>query len=159
VNLTRRVYGFDTFVGFPDLAPQDQAEASTHVRKGDLAAGSKAELEELLRIQDGSRFLGHIPKAQLIAGDAVQTIPEFVERNPHLVVSLLFLDFDLYEPTKAALTHLLPRMPRGAVIAFDELDNPLWPGETLAMLEHFAARPLRLERLVFDPYIGFAVLD
>ena len=26
-------------------------------------------------------------------------------------------------------------MPRGAVIAFDELDNPLWPGETLAMLE------------------------
>jgi hypothetical protein len=50
-------------------------------------------------------------------------------------------------------------MPRGAVLAFDELDNPLWPGETLAMLEQHAKRPLRLERLEFDPYIGFAVLD
>jgi hypothetical protein len=44
-------------------------------------------------------------------------------------------------------------------VAFDELDNPLWPGETLAMLESHAKRPLRIERLEFDPYIGFAVLD
>ena len=50
-------------------------------------------------------------------------------------------------------------MPKGAVLAFDELDNPLWPGETLAMLETHARRPLRIERVEFDPYIGFAVLD
>jgi hypothetical protein len=160
VNLTRRIYGFDTFDGFPDLSAKDRSESSEHVRKGDLRAGSKEEIEELLRIHDGTRFLGHIPKAQLIKGDAVLTIPDFITRHPHLVVSLLFLDFDLYEPTKAALEHFVPRMPRGAVIAFDELDNPLWPGETLAMLEHFAGgRPLRLQRLVFDPYIGFAVID
>ena len=72
---------------------------------------------------------------------------------------MLFLDFDLYEPTHVALTHFLPRMPKGAVVAFDELDNPLWPGETLAMLEHHAKRPMRLERFAFDPYIGYAVLD
>jgi hypothetical protein len=82
-----------------------------------------------------------------------------VKDNPHIVVSLLFLDFDLYEPTKVALEHFLPRMPKGAVLAFDELDNPLWPGETLAMLETHAKRPLRIERLEFDPYIGFAILD
>ena len=78
---------------------------------------------------------------------------------PHVLVSLLFMDFDLYEPTKVALETFLPRMPKGAVLAFDELDNPLWPGETLAMLESHAKRPLRIERLEFDPYIGFAVLD
>ena len=50
-------------------------------------------------------------------------------------------------------------MPKGAILAFDELDNPLWPGETLAMLEYHAKRPLKLERLDFDPYISFAVLD
>ena len=49
-------------------------------------------------------------------------------------MSLLFLDFDLYEPTKAALEQFVPRMPRGAVLAFDELDNPIWPGETKALL-------------------------
>src|ERR1700754_905596 len=32
VNLTRRIYGFDTFEGFPGLAEQDVAPASRHVR-------------------------------------------------------------------------------------------------------------------------------
>ena len=76
-----------------------------------------------------------------------------------MVVSLLFLDFDLYEGTKAALDHFLPRMPRGAIVAFDELDNPLWPGETRAMLEVFDKHRFQLRRLPFDPYIGYAVID
>jgi hypothetical protein len=71
-------------------------------------------------------------------------------------VSLLFLDFDLYEPTRVALETFLPRMPKGAIVAFDELDNPLWPGETVAMLEFLQDYGLRIRRLPFDPYIGFA---
>jgi len=62
------------------------------------------------------------------------------------------------EPTKVALEYFLPRMPKGSVIAFDELDNPLWPGETLAMVEKFSSDPIKIQRLPFDPYIGFAVL-
>jgi hypothetical protein len=159
VNLTRRIYGFDTFEGFPSVSGKDRSAHSEHVKAGDLFADSLDELNELIAINDSTRFLGHVSKVKLIRGDATLTIPKFVEDNPHLVVSLLFLDFDLYEPTKIALEHLVPRMPKGAVIAFDELDNPLWPGETAAMLEFFRARPLRIERLEFDPYIGFAVLD
>jgi hypothetical protein len=159
VNLTRRIYGFDTFEGFPGVSQADMSGASRHVKAGDLASDSHDELLELAQINDSTRFLGHIQKVRLIKGDAVKTIPEFVEAHPHLVVSLLFMDFDLYDPTKVALEHFLPRMTRGAVLAFDELDNPLWPGETVAMLEAHAKRPLRLERLEFDPYIGFAVLD
>lgn len=159
VNLTRKIYGFDTFEGFPSLSEQDRASSSMHVREGDLFADSYEELQTLAEAHDSTRFLGHIPKLELVKGDATQTIPQFIERNPHLVVSLLFLDFDLYEPTKVALEHFLPRMPKGAIVAFDELDNRLWPGETLAMLEVNAQRRLRIERFDFDPYIGFAVLD
>lgn len=159
VNLTRRIYGFDTFEGFPSVAAQDRSAASRHVKQGDLAADVHDELTQLVDIYDSTRFLGHVNKVKLVRGDATQTIPAFVDEHPHLVISLLYMDFDLYEPTKVALEHFLPRMPRGAVLAFDELDNPLWPGETLAMLEAHAKRPLRLERLEFDPYIGFAVLD
>ncbi len=159
VNLMRRIYGFDTFEGFPSLSGADLSAGSEHVRIGDLYADSQAELEELARINDSTRFLGHVPKVKLIRGDATKTIPAFLAEAPHLLISLLFLDFDLYEPTKVALEHFLPRMPRGAVLAFDELDNPLWPGETLAMLKHFGARLPRIERLPYDPYIGFAVLD
>ena len=159
VNLTRRIYGFDTFEGFPGVSEQDRSATSQHVKVGDLAADVHDELNQLVEIYDSTRFIGHVPKVKLVRGDATKTIPEFVQSNPHLVISLLFMDFDLYEPTKVALEHFLPRMPKGAVLAFDELDNPLWPGETLAMLEVMAKRPLRIERVEFDPYIGFAVLD
>lgn len=159
VNLMRRIYGFDTFEGFPGISEQDRSVTSQHVKEGDLAADVFDELTQLVEIYDSTRFIGHVNKVQLVRGDATKTIPAFVKENPHLLVSLLYLDFDLYEPTKVALEHFLPRMPKGAVVAFDELDNPLWPGETLAMLETHAKRPLRIERLDFDPFIGFAILD
>lgn len=158
VNLTRRIYGFDSFSGFPSLAQVDRVGVAASVQEGDLFADSEQELMELSAINDSTRFLGHVPKVKLIKGDATHTIPSFVQDNPHLLVSLLFMDFDLYEPTKAALEHLVPRMPKGAILAFDELDNPLWPGETMAMLEKCGAGNLRLQRLEFDPYIGFAVI-
>ena len=61
------------------------------------------EINNLAEIHDSTRFLGHIPKVQLVKGDATKTIPKFIKTNPHIVVSLLFLDFDLYKPTKTAL--------------------------------------------------------
>lgn len=158
VNLTRRIYGFDSFSGFPSLADVDRIGLAAGVRAGDLYADSEQELLELSAINDSTRFLGHIPKLNLIKGDATQTIPKFIQETPHLLVSLLFLDFDLYEPTMTALEHILPRMPKGAILAFDELDNPLWPGETLAMLKKCGAGNLRIQRFEFDPYIGFAVI-
>lgn len=159
VNLTRRIYGFDSFEGFPAISEKDRSEASLHLQEGQLYADSYDEILELASIHDSTRFLGHIPKVKLIRGNATETIPNFINDNPHLLVSLLFLDFDLYEPTKVAIDHFLPRMPKGAIIAFDELDNPLWPGETMALLETIGANRLRLERLSFDPYIGFAVVE
>lgn len=157
-NLTRRIYGFDTFNGFPTLSPLDTAsQTSTHV--GDLRANSYDELCELVKLHDQDRFLGHIQKGYLIRGDICKTATQFVKDNPHLVVSMLFLDADLFEPTKAALEAFVPRMPRGALIVFDELDNPQWPGETRAALETTGLNKLRLERLDWDPYISWARVE
>jgi Methyltransferase domain len=157
-NFTRRIYGFDTFAGFPTVAEQDTTPI-VDVLPGGLYADSHDELTALIAEYDRDRFLGHLDKVHLVKGDATETIPQFVEQHPHLVVSLLFLDMDLYEPTRAALKHFLPRMPAGAVLAFDELDNPQWPGETLAALDEVGLRNLRLRRHEFDPYISFAILD
>lgn len=159
VNLTRRIYGFDSFAGFPDVGERDRVGIAADIRPGDLYADSEAEILRLAAINDSTRFLGHIPKVELVRGDAVSTIPAFVQAKPHLLVSLLFMDFDLYEPTKVALEHFVPLMPKGAIIAFDELDNPLWPGETRAMIDAFGAGKLQLQRLEFDPYISFAVIE
>jgi hypothetical protein len=157
VNLTRRIYGFDSFAGFPSVGDKDRTGPAWETAEpGGLHADSYAELLQLIELYDRDRFLGHIPKVELIKGDATQTIPRFIADHPHLVVSLLFLDFDLHEPTKAALQAFVPRMPKGAILALDELDNPLWPGETIALLETLGINKLQLERLDFDPYIAFA---
>jgi hypothetical protein len=157
-NLTRRIYGFDSFAGFPSIQEQDDG-GPVKPRRGELRSNSYEELLELIKEYDADRFLGHIPKVELVRGDIVQTVPEFVRNHKHLVVSLLFMDCDLYEPTKTGIEHFLPRMPRGAVIAFDELDNPVWPGESLALLESMGTNKLRLRRWEWDPYIAYAVIE
>jgi len=157
-NLTRRIYGFDTFNGFPSVSSSDR-NGSGVAEVGDFQASSYEELLELIRLYDQDRFLGHIPKMQLIRGDVTKTIPEFVQQNRHLLVSLLFIDLDLYEPTKVALEQIVPRMPKGAIIAFDELDNPIWPGETEALLEKLSVNRLEIRRIDWDPYIGYAILE
>jgi hypothetical protein len=58
-----------------------------------------------------------------------------------------------------AIEWLVPRMPKGAVIAFDELNHSAWPGETMALLDTLGIRSLRLERFPFQPQLSFAVLD
>jgi hypothetical protein len=156
-NLTRRIYGFDSFAGFPAVTDKDRAGPRWETAQpGALRADSYEELLRLIELYDQDRFLGHIPKVELVKGDATQTIPAFIADHPHVVVSLLFLDFDLYEPTRVALENFVPRMPRGAILAFDELDNPLWPGETKAVIDTLGMGKLKLERVEFDPYIAFA---
>lgn len=157
-DLTRRIYGFDSFEGFPAVTGKDR-NARKAAAPGELRANSFDELSKIIEIFDKDRFLGHVDKVHLVPGDVTSTIPAFLEANPHVVISLLFLDLDLYEPTKVALEHLVPRMPKGAVLAFDELDNPIWPGETLAALETVTLNRLRLQRFPWDPYVGYAVLD
>ncbi len=108
---------------------------------------------------DNNRFINEENKIQLIKGDANKTIPKYVESNKHLIVSLLYLDFDIYEPTVTALNTLLPRIPKGGVIAFDEVNNNQWPGETIALIEQLGLRHNRLECFEYEPNISFIQLD
>ena len=75
------------------------------------------------------------------------------------MVSLLYLDLGLYEPTKIALENFLPRIPKGGIIAFDELNIDGMPGETVAALEAVGISNLRLERFPFEPNVCIAVLE
>jgi len=88
----------------------------------------------------------------------METSTAYLNKNQHTLVSLLYLDFDLYEPTKKALEVFLPRMPQGSIIAFDELNCESFPGETLAMLEMLDIGTHKLERSHIDPWISFVQL-
>lgn len=159
VNHTRKIFGFDTFEGFTKLSGKDRVGQDPNAQKGGMRVDSFAELTRCINIFDQNRFIGHINKVELVKGDITKTAPEYLKNNPHLVVALLYLDLDLYEPTKIAIQTFLPRMPKGAIIAFDELNHPDWPGETLAVLENMGINKLKIERFPFDSVRSFAVLE
>jgi hypothetical protein len=157
LNHRRQIIGFDTFTGFPSVAPVDRSGGSVRLHEGGYRGAARADLERSVAFYDANRALGHLPKVQLIEGDFVETGPRYVQDNPHLIVAMLYLDFDLLEPTAEAIRLFLPRMPAGAVVAFDESNVAEAPGETQAIVDTVGIRGLRLERATTSS-IAWAVL-
>lgn len=160
--LDRHIYGFDTFEGFPGVAnqdlPDDKDNKQLKVGGFSVEHDIYEELAELKNLYNDNRFLNQFEKLFLVKGDALLTIPKFIEENKHFLISLLYLDFDLYEPTKVALEYFMPRMSKGAILAFDEINNPWWPGETQAMLETLDLKNYKIQRFSFDPNVSYIVL-
>lgn len=158
-NHTRKIIGFDTFEGFPSIHSNDQLGSDgSLIKAGALHGSNYDELVKAVGVYDLNRPLSHIQKIELIKGDIAKTCPQYVQDNPHLVVSLLYLDVDLYEPTKILLENFVPRMPKGAVIVFDELNAKIFPGETKAVDEVLGLRNIKIERFSFDSYVSYTIL-
>ena len=123
VNFERQIIGFDTFSGFPNFSPIDKKHAGKLATKGAYGIDSFNDLKECIKLYDSNRFLEHLPKVQLVKGDASKTIPKYVKDNPSTVVSLLYLDFLLYKPTKIALETFVPRMPKGSLLVLNMINE------------------------------------
>lgn len=155
-NQSRTIYGFDTFEGFASVHPKDGA---TNYRKGDLATLQNYEetLTQLLELHESFAPMPHIKKHALVKGDASETIDQWLSDNPHAIISLAIFDMDLYEPTKNVLEKIIPRLTRGSVLAFDELNCPFFPGETRAVDEILGLNKLSLRRNTLSPYSCWTV--
>jgi hypothetical protein len=118
-------------------------------KKGDINEGNYKEILRSLDLLKRTPYPPYYPSVELIKGDILVTAEKFIKENPHLLISMLYIDVDLYAPTKKALEVFLPRMPKGSLIAFDELNHPKWPGETLAFLEKFDIKKAPICRGLF----------
>jgi hypothetical protein len=162
-NFQRRIIGFDTFSGFPDLASEDLKGAperkSAHLKVGGFPAPSAYDdIRRAISIFDMNRFLSHFPKVDVIQGDFKETSLKYLEDHPHLLISCLYLDFDVYTPTKLAIERFLNRIPKGGIIVFDEINEEAFPGETTAVLETMDLTKLRLRRFPFEPRMSYAII-
>ena len=92
----REFYGFDTFEGFPDVHENDIADIKWE--KGDFSNNSYDKLTKIMDIHNNYYYIPS--NVKLIKGDVNETVPKFVEKERHVVVSLLYLDLDIYKPTK-----------------------------------------------------------
>lgn len=154
-NHSRRIIGFDTFEGFTDVDEKDGGQWAA----GDYSseAGYEDTLEKILTIQESFNPLAHIKKYELVKGDASKTTAEWLERNPHAIISMAILDMDVYRATRDVLEMIKPRLTKGSILVFDELNCGDFPGETLAVAEVLGLNNLALKRSNLHTYGAWAV--
>lgn len=154
-NCSRIVYGFDTFEGFTNIHHNDGALP----RENDLSTLENYDkiLEETLSLIESFPPLSHLKKFELIKGDATHTIDTWLEDNPHAIISMAIFDMDLYTPTKEVLKKILPRLIKGSVLVFDEINCKHFPGETIAVAEQLGLNNLRLRKNQFQPFGAWAI--
>ena len=156
-NYNRKIIGFDTFEGFPGIEPED----GERVSPGDytVSEGYERHLERVLDIHESLSPVPQVKKYELVKGDATVTIDNYFKQNPETLVALAYFDMDLYRPTKVCLEAILPRMVKGGVIAFDELNCPLFPGETTAVLETLGVQRYTLRRSPLNPLCSYMRIE
>ena len=162
-NFQRRIIGFDTFTGFPEIASQDKAglseRKSAHLKEGGFSApDAYQDIHNCIEVYNQNRFLNHFPKVSVIKGDFNETSKKYLKDYPQLIISCLYLDFDIYRPTKTALECFAPRVCKGGIIVFDELNEEAFPGETLAVMEYFDVNKMKVQRFPFEPRISYVVI-
>jgi hypothetical protein len=150
--INRRIVGFDSFAGFRSMGGRaDPTDISEH----DFADTSEAAIRKAIALADMNRAAGHMERTEIVKGDAVETIPAYVSAHAELTVALLYLDFDLYEPTRVALQSLLPLVCKGGVVAFDEFNYGKFAGETAAFKDLLEVNKVALKRFPFDPFVAY----
>jgi hypothetical protein len=154
-NHSRKIFGFDTFEGFATIDHKDGGFSKV----GDYATkiGFEKTLESILTIHESFSPISQIKKFELIKGDASLTIVTWLEQNPHAIVSMAIFDMDVYKPTKDVLEKIIPRLTKGSVLVFDELNCQHFPGETTAVNEVLGLNNISLRRFPHQPHCAWAV--
>jgi hypothetical protein len=155
-NRLRKIVGFDTFEGFPTVAPQD-----TGLTPGmySTVPGYANYLAEVLKFQEQESPLAHVKKHEIVQGDASVTVREYLERNPHTVISMAYFDLDIYQPTRDCLLAIRSHLTQGSIIGFDELNDGVCPGETVAVKEILGLSRFAIRRFAPSARTSYLVVD
>lgn len=156
-NYGRKIIGFDTWEGFPSVHSKDGNEKFAAV--GGYATTKNYEdfLQKTLRTLEHECPLDHMQKFELVKGDASVQLAKYLKKHPETIISLAYFDFDIYEPTKKCLELIKPHLTKGSVVAFDELNQPLFPGETVALREVFGLDAYSIQRSPYSHYQSFLI--
>jgi hypothetical protein len=148
---SRQTVGFDTFAGYASIGESDKRSATISEGVYGVPAGYEDFLDQLLTYHQHENVMSHVRKHELVKGDAGITSKQWFDENAQALVALAFFDMALYEPTKAALQAVKPRLVRGSIVAFDELCSKDYPGETRAALEVLGTAEFEVQRSRFLP--------
>lgn len=160
-NHNRKIIGFDSFRGFSEIGDFDMAVEGHELqlkRHGGMAYDGMDELEKGIELVNLNRPLGHIEKGILIEGELPTSCVEYLDQHKETMVAMANFGLGLYEPTVEVLKLLRPRLNKGSVLVFEDLNQSTWPGESQALREVFGPSAICLHRVPFCPQISWARL-
>ena len=158
-NRHRKIVGFDAFTGFPSISEKDGKSDLMTMGNLSLTENYVDYLRKIMELQEKDNPLSHIKKFEVISGDATLTIDKFLKDNPETIIALAYFDFDIYEPTKRCLEAIKPRLVKGSILGFDELNDHDSPGETAALNEIFGLNNIKLKRCPYASRVSYFVVE
>ena len=156
-NFQRKVVAFDTFSGLSGCTEKD-GELGNKDGYFSVHQDYQMHLENLMLAHENLHPLDHMKKFEIVIGDVRKTVPDYIKQNPETLISLAFFDLDLYSPTLEVLKTIQPRLTKGSILIFDELNYSSCPGETLALLECFDLNQYKVERFPFCSRVSYIQL-
>ncbi len=147
---SRKVIGFDIFGDFPEAQFEgDKQRRDDFVEETN--GGKSISLEEMQELLEKQSLFKNV---ELIKGDILVTLKNYLEKNPHLKISLLHIDVDLYEPVKEILEQLYDRVSTGGIIILD--DYGTFAGTNKAV-DDFFNNKAEVKKLPFSNTISYIV--
>lgn len=144
----RKIYGLDSFEGFPEPTAEDKNEYRI-IRKGEYGDASEEKIKKLFQGLD-------LEEPTLIKGFLEDTAGSL--KNQINRIAFLHVDTDLYSSYKVTLKELFGKVTRGGIVLFDEYNEPKFPGATKAIDEFFANTNHQLQKIKFmDTYKYYVI--
>jgi hypothetical protein len=139
----KKMIGFDAFGTFPDTAyTLDNKPKQKFV---DDSGEEGIGVDQLMSVLKHKRMDANVT---LVKGNVIETIPQYLKENPHLRISFLNIDVDVYEPTKACLELLFDRVVKGGVVLLDDYVS-IFPGANKAVEDFFTEKNYTIKRMPF----------
>lgn len=138
----RRIIGFDSFEGFPELHANDKSPRNAKKREW-----SVMNLKEANKLIRGSGLFTNNDNYKLI-----KILFNKKSKNPipHEEIAFLHIDLDLYEGYKFSLEMFWDQVTNGGVILLDEYNEEAWPGATQAVNEFLKKKGIQSNLVKID---------
>jgi hypothetical protein len=137
----KKIYGFDSFEGFPKGTDKDSKSFSSDKKWLYKLMGIDLARDNIIRMGLSSADVDS--RIFFVKGFFPDSFDGFKEE-----VALLHLDVDLYQSYKDCLSHFFPLLTAGGVMLFDEYDSgkdlEKWPGAKIAIDEFLSEHNLSI---------------
>jgi len=158
-NHSRKIIGFDTFGGFPSVDEKDGKHSIIQKGAFSVTENYQEYLNDILSYHESECPLAHIPKNNTIKGDATIELEKYLKEHPETIIAFAYFDFDIYGPTKRCLELIKPHLTKGSIVGFDELNDPQFPGETVAVMEVMGLNNIRIERSKYSGIQSYFIVE